>query len=202
MRQQQSRRNFFNTATGAVAAAAMFTGPLTAAAHAPRRLRVHFLFDTESPPNAKRVRYFHDVIWREAQEDLAKCEVTMQVVSSGRGCIYRPPDRPPVFEGLRPDAINIVLTRGIPMHWDRGRAWKGLSFRAGRFDICLIALDHAHPFLAPYLYNNTCVHELLHFLRGHVYRSRPQGLAGELLEWEVDVEATHLHFRGSPPAVA
>jgi hypothetical protein len=174
--------------------------PLAAAAacrsKAPRILCVNFLLDSESIPAARHIRYFHDRIWREACEDLAKLGISVEMVT-GRGCVHRPPDRAPVFEGLIRGAINIVLTRTVPMHWDRCRGMKGLAFRAGGYDVCLLALDHAHAFRFPYLATNSCLHELLHFLLGDVDAKKPGGLAGEWREFCVDALATHLRFRRS-----
>ncbi len=164
-----------------------------AASTMPSEVRVHILTDLVCPPREPRFRSFFEVILPEACRDLAKAGVRT-VVSEGHCRLERRPNRAPVIGGLAHDRINVVLTRTVPMEWDRCRALRGLAFRYRGAEVCLIALDHAHPHRVPYFAVNTCLHELLHVLAGDTGR-RKVGFAGDLAEFRIDILATRLWLR-------
>jgi len=92
--------------------------------------------------------------------------------------------------------VNMVITGFLPLSWDRGRAVSGVAARYEGYDVCVIALDQAHPHQMPFLSVNTCVHELLHLLLADTARARPRGWRGNLRESRIDWLATQLWLFG------
>ncbi len=95
----------------------------------------------------------------------------------------------------------MVLTVRTPLSWDLGRAVAGTATRYEGHDVCLIALDEAHPHRIPFLAVNTCVHELLHILMGDSQTARPTGWRGSLRESRIDALATRLWLFGDGAAI-
>lgn len=159
----------------------------------PKTLAVHLITDSVSLPTDARIANFHDRIWPEAVRDLAKAG-TVVCRSTGPGRIIRPPDRPPILEGIVRGVINMYLTTSVPMYWDYGRALRGIAFDHRGHRVAVIALNYAHALRFPYLSTNTCLHELLHFIVGDTNLMKSQGWAASLRELRVEGLATRLHY--------
>jgi hypothetical protein len=159
----------------------------------PANLDVHLIEDTVSVPVEAKRRGFHESIWPEAVADLARAGTSV-CRTSAKGRIIRPPDRPPILEGLVRGAINMYLTTSVPMHWDLGRASRGIAFEHRGHRVSVIALNYAHAHRFPYLSTNTALHELLHFVIGDTTGVKPQGWWSSVRELRVDALATRLHY--------
>jgi hypothetical protein len=176
-----TRRNFI----GIVAAA---TG-----SGAPGRLPVpvHRVMDARALNSPDQLHQFWSNIWPEAVRDFGRGGIELQT-SDGAGEVRRSPGDKPIFIGLRPGAINLVLTDHIPMYWDRGQALAGVTTIHEGYHVCLIAVRYAHGDQAPFLSVNTCVHELLHALMQDVFVSRPKWYQTGEREFRIDYYATLL----------
>jgi hypothetical protein len=130
-------------------------------------------------------------IWAEATRDLRRCGIEVQG-DRVSGEIRRSPSGTPIFKGLTPNVINLVITDRIPVQWDNGRGLSGVTTRWEGFHICLVAMDYAHGHDVPFFSVNTCMHELLHALLQDIYESRPKGFTGETRELKVDIYATRV----------
>lgn len=169
--------------------------PLIAAAQAPLAIPVLHINDARARLSPERLRRFTSVIWPEAVRDFARCGVALRSrLKSGE--VRRSPGGRPRFEGLERGLINLILTDGIPLHWDRGRGLQGAAARVEGFDLCLVPLNEAHPHQVPFLSVNTCVHEILHILLDDVAESRPGAVRGLAREVRVDFHATRLWLFG------
>jgi hypothetical protein len=142
-----------------------------------------------------QIRRFTNQIWPEAVRDFDRCGIHF-ATREVSGEVLRYPTGRPLFKGLQPDAINMVITGFLPLSWDSGRAVSGAAARYEGFEICLIALDQAHPHQVPFLSVNTCVHELLHTLLADTAAARPAGWRGSLRESRIDWLATRLWLFG------
>jgi hypothetical protein len=176
-----TRRSFLSLAAAAPAAK---TGT-------PVELPIQHVLDTASKPANNDLSRFRFDIWPEAVRDFSRCGVKLQMKASD-GEIRRSPGGNPIFKGLVPNAINLVLTPQVPMAWDQGRALAGLTTRYERYHVCVIALRHAHPHQVPLLSVNTCVHELLHVLFEDIYEPPKKRHAVEIRELRIDLYATRL----------
>lgn len=136
-------------------------------------------------------RRFQSQIWREAVRDFGWCGIRLHSTWKV-GEVGRSPSGQPVFDGLEHGVINMVLTTHLPMEWDKGRALTGVTTAYEGYDLCMIALNHAHGHRVPFLAVNTCVHELLHVLLDDVLERRPKGLRGDARELRIDWYATRL----------
>jgi hypothetical protein len=145
-------------------------------------------------------RPFWSTIWPEAVRDFQKCGVRLENTVA-QGEIRRSPAGRPVFVGLAPHILNLVITSQIPMNWGGGRGLSGVTTRYEGFHICMIALNYAHPHKIPLVAVNTCVHELLHALLQDIYEPRPKGVSGEAREFRIDWYATHLWLFGQGRAI-
>jgi hypothetical protein len=138
-----------------------------------------------------QLRRFWSSMWPEAVRDFGRCGIRLES-SFQAGEVWRPPGREPVITGLDPGAINLIVTNQIPMEWDSGRALSGVAMRYRGYDLCMVALSHAHCNQVPLLSVNTCVHELLHVLLHDTFERRPQGVPGQAREFRIDWYATRM----------
>jgi hypothetical protein len=123
--------------------------------------------------------------------DLGRCGIQLKT-TDGPGEIRRTAADRPVFVGLTPGALNLVITDHIPIMWDQGRALAGLTTISEQLHICVIALRYAHGHQIPYISVNTCIHELLHAFFGDIYVSRAGAVQESARELRVDSLATRL----------
>lgn len=142
-----------------------------------------------------QIRRFTRQIWPEAVRDFARCGIDF-ADREVPGEVLRYPTGRPLFKGLQRNAVNMVITGYLPLSWDSGRAVSGVAARYEGYEICVIALDQAHPHQVPFLSVNTCVHELLHVLLADTAGARPAGWRGSLRETRIDWLATRLWLFG------
>jgi hypothetical protein len=168
---------------------------MSAAIHTttPRRLLVPVfrIMDTRVHSPAEQVRRFWKTIWPEAVRDFSYGGVDLQA-TDGPGEIRMSPGDKPIFVGLRRGVINLVITDQIPMYWDNGRGWGGVTTIYGGYHLCLIALRYAHGDQAAFLSVNTCVHELLHSLLQDIFLKPPKWYQAGGHEFRIDWYATRL----------
>jgi hypothetical protein len=178
-----TRRNFI----GNLAAAAI----IRPNAPSPLLVPVHRVMDSRAQCSPAQLQHFWSNIWPEAARNFARGGIQLQT-TDGPGEVRRSPGDQPIFVGLRPGVINLVLTGYIPMKWDNGRALAGITTIHDGYHICLIALRYAHGDQAPYLSVNTIVHELLHALLQDVFVRRPTWYQTGGREFRIDWYATQL----------
>lgn len=152
---------------------------------------VHQILDARVKWRPDQIHRFQSGLWAEAARDLLRCGIRLQT-TLGTADMWRPPDREPEVQGLKPGLLNFVITHHIPMHWDNGRALRGVTTRYHGYHLCMIALNHAHGHQVPFVSVNTCLHELLHALLHDILEDRPKGLLGEMRELRIDFHATRL----------
>jgi hypothetical protein len=179
--------------------------PLTAqAAAAPANLPlvvpVLHIMDTRANCAPDRIRRFSSVVWPEAVRDFARCGIVLRSRSKD-GEVRRSPGGRPILAGLERGAVNMVLTGGIPLAWDRGRGLEGISARHEGYWVCVLALNEAGPHRVPFFSVNTCVHELLHVLLDDVLEDRPQGWREAARELRIDAYATRMWLFGDGAAI-
>jgi hypothetical protein len=182
-----TRRSFLSMIPGAAL--------LPAAAKPAVIVPVHFIFDGLAKLPAEQVRWFWSRLWAEAARDFARGGIRFES-SIGPGEVWRPQFREPVVSGLESRALNVVLTSRIPLDWDNGRAWCGITTLYRGRHLCMIALERAHCDQVPLLSVNTCVHELLHALLLDIYVARPTARVAQAHEFRVDWCATRLWLFG------
>lgn len=158
-------------------------------------LPVRVLRDSRARFAAGAFERFADEIWPEAVRDFARAGVRIETVWA-TGEMGRAPSDRPVFKGLAPGVLNVVLTGEIPLLWDRARRPNAVTTRYDGLPLCLIAVPRAHGHQVPFLSVNTVVHEFLHVLLGDIYERRPDGWEGERRELRVDWFATRLWLFG------
>ena len=156
--------------------------------------------DSRTKCTSEELRRFWGDIWPEAYGDFRKAGIQLQI-TDGAGEIKRSPGGRPVFVGLEPRVLNLVITDHIPLNWDRGRSGSGVTTRYDGYHICLIAMEEAHGNQVPYLSVNTCVHELLHALLGDVYVKRESWYQAGWREFRTDWYATRLWLFGDGAAL-
>lgn len=186
-----SRRKFFLVA-GALHAAP----PAESAVIVP----VQLIVDDRVKFSARQIADFWSRVWGEAVSDLAGCKVRI-LGTRGKGEIRRSPSGAPVFVGLLPRVLNLVITGLVPTQWDNGRGLSGVTTRYEGFHLCVISLHHAHGHRIPFFSVNTCLHELLHALMLDIFEKRPGGLDGEAREFRIDRYATRLWLFGDGAAI-
>ncbi len=111
---------------------------------------VHQIFDGSTKWNQERLSWFRSRLWPEAEGDLKKCGIRLQVTSA-TGDVERPAWREPVVKGLQRGVINFVITGRIPILWDRGRGLSGVSSLYRGHHMCMIALIRANMHQAPFI---------------------------------------------------
>jgi hypothetical protein len=166
-------------------------GAAQAAAPAQLVVPVHRVMDSRAQCTPEQLHRFWSKIWPEAARNFARGGIRL-ATTDGPGEVKRSPGDQPIFVGLRPHAINLVLTGYIPMKWDNARALAGITTIHDGYHICLIALRYAHGDQVPYISVNTCVHELLHALLQDVFVRRPNWYQSGSREFRIDWYATQL----------
>jgi hypothetical protein len=178
-----TRRNFLWTPALATSAASRPPLPMVVPVHRISDIRAQY-------PPGQHHRFWWSV-WPEAARDFARGGIQLQT-SDTQGEIRRSPADRPLFAGLKPGVLNLVLTDHIPMKWDQGRALAGITALDEGYSVSVIALRYAHGDRIPFVSVNTCVHELLHALLGDIFVSRPTWFQGGERESRVDWYATRL----------
>jgi hypothetical protein len=161
--------------------------------NAPGRLLVpvHRIADSRARCTQQQHRQFWSLVWPEAVRNFSQGGIGLQV-SDGPGEVRRSPGDTPIFTGLRPGVLNLVLTDHIPTKWDSGRASAGVTTIHDGYHICLIALQYAHGDQVPFVSVNTCVHEILHALLQDVFVNHPKWYQAGGREFRTDWFATRL----------
>jgi hypothetical protein len=177
-----TRREFFSLAAAAV---------VPAISQTPLIVPVHLIMDGRVKWRPNQLRRFWSSMWPEAVRDFGRCGIRLESTLR-TGEVERPPGREPIVTGLDPGVINLVITNQIPMEWDSGRALSGVAMRYRGYDLCMVALSHAHCHEVPLLSVNTCVHEILHVLLHDTFEKRPQGVPGQAREFRIDWYATRM----------
>ena len=155
------------------------------------RVPVRIVIDQRAALRPAQVAYFWSKLWPQAVADFAAGGVRLEPTVA-EGEVRRSPGSRPVFVGVDRAAVNLVVSRELPMLWDHGQGSSGISARYEGYDLCLIALDFAHPDQVPFFSVNTCVHELLHAILLDIYQKHPAGVAGQMRELRIDWYATRL----------
>ena len=161
---------------------------------------VHRLINSRAKLRPRYLRKFSGVIWPEALSGFRGTGIEFRITDDV-GEIRRSPGGKPIFIGLRRDAVNLVLTDTIPIHWDGGRALRGVATIFEGCHLCVIALRYAHGHRIPLLSTNTCVHELLHIFLQDIFVNRPSRLESEEREMRIDWYATRLWLFGGDAAI-
>ena len=143
---------------------------------------------------------FWQVIWPEAVRDFASGGIRFDTTDAA-GEIRRSAADRPLFHGLEPGVLNLVLTGTLPLYWDSGQALAGVTTRFEGYHLCVIAVRYAHRNQVPYLSVNTCLHEILHALMGDVFISQPKWYQRSSREMRIDLVATGLWLFGDGAAV-
>ncbi|HUI55183.1 MAG TPA: hypothetical protein VLY04_09435 [Bryobacteraceae bacterium] len=160
-------------------------------AHAPLIVPIHVVLDSRAKWRPEQIGYFWSHIWPEAVQNFGSGGIRFEsAVRTGE--IRRSPADNPIFTGLNSGVVNMVVTDHVPLVWDKGRGWSGVTTRYDGYDLCVIALNFAHGNQIPLLSLNTCVHELLHALLHDIFEKHPAGVAGQTREFRIDWYATRL----------
>ena len=157
----------------------------------PLSIPVHRVSDRWAQCTREQVRHFWFGVWPEAVRDFSRCGIQLQC-SDSTGEIRRSAGGRPIFVGLQPGVVNLVLTDHIPMEWDNARALAGATKLHDGYCVCVIALRYAHGHRIPYLSTNTCVHEMLHVFLQDIFVKRPNGFQIGEREFRTDWYATGL----------
>src|SRR5688572_14430026 len=115
-----TRREFFSMASAA--------GVFPAIQQVPLIVPVHHVLDARAKWRPEQTHRFWTRIWPEAVRDFGWCGIRLQC-SLRTGEVRRSPGGQPLFTGLDRGVINLVITDGIPMEWDNGRALSGVTTR-------------------------------------------------------------------------
>ncbi len=175
--------------------AAVTVGAAHAEAGGPLLVPIHRVLDSRARCSPAEWRHFWGSLWPEAYGNFSRGGLQLQCTDS-KGEIKRSPAGRPIFVGLQPGVLNLVLTDHLPQNWDRGRSGAGVTTRYDGYHICLIAITEAHGNQVPYLSVNTCVHELLHALLGDVFVKRETWYQAGWRETRADWYATRLWLFG------
>jgi hypothetical protein len=178
-----TRRDFFLAASAAASAAS--------GAQAPLLLPVHRVMDIRTKCTPERLNRFWWRVWPEAVRDFSRCGIQLQCTDAKGEIKLSPGDRP-IFVGLEPGVINLMLTDHLPMAWDKARSLAGMTTVYEGYHLCVIALSYAHGHQVPFLSTNTCVHEMLHLLLQDVFVKRPKWYQVNEREMRADWYATRL----------
>jgi hypothetical protein len=134
---------------------------------------VHRIMDARAHCTPQQLRHFWSSIWPEAVRTFSQGGIELQT-SDGPGEVKLSPGSNPIFVGLRPAVINLVLTDHVPTNWDKGRALAGVTTLWNGFPVSMIAIPYAHGNQIPFVSVNTCVHELLHTLFQDIFVGGPK----------------------------
>ena len=147
--------------------------------------------DSRLPKQSADLTRFWSKIWPEAVRNFSSGGIDLQVTDGAGELKYTAAERP-IVNGARRGILNLVVTDHIPIYWDRGREWAGVTTILDGCHICMIALRSARANQAAFLSVNTCVHELLHALLQDVYLKPPAWYEASEREMRVDWYATRL----------
>jgi hypothetical protein len=186
-------RQFDNTVAPVTRRRFLLATAVSGRSPTPARLPVpvHRIVDSRARCSPGQLRQFWFGIWPEAVRNFGLGGIELRT-TDGPGEVRRSPGDMPVFVGLRPGVVNLVLTDHIPMKWDNGRALAGVTTIHGGYHVCLVALQYAHGDQVPFVSTNTCVHELLHALLQDVFVRRPKWYQTGGREFRIDWYATSL----------
>jgi hypothetical protein len=159
--------------------------PLRRGEPAPLLVPIHRIMDSRGRCTPEELHNFWWSIWPEAVRNFGRAGIGLQT-TDGPGEVKRSPGDMPIFVGLQPGVVNLVLTDHIPLKWDNARALAGVTTIHGGYHVCLIALRYAHGDQVPFISVNTCVHELLHALLQDVYVRSPKWYQGGEREFRTD----------------
>ena len=171
---------------GAVVTACGATG-----ATGPLKIPVHRIVDSRGGCTPEQLHNLWWTMWPECVRLFSRCGLQLATTDE-LGEIKRSAASRPIFTGVRRGAINVVITRHLPLDWARGRGIAGVTTIWAGYHICLIALDHAHANRIPLIAVNTLVHEMLHALLQDLFVVRPTATEIEKHEWRVNWIATRL----------
>jgi len=177
-----TRRDFMWTAAAAT---------IRSGAPAWLQVPVHRIMDSRAHCTPEQLHHFWRSIWPEAVRDFNRGGIELQT-TDGPGEVRLSPGSNPIFVGLRPAVINLVLTDHLPTLWDKGRALAGVTTLWNSYPVSVIAIPYAHGNQIPFLSVNTCVHELLHALLQDIFVSRPKWYQSDGRELRNDWYATGL----------
>jgi hypothetical protein len=149
------------------------------------------MVDTRAGFTPLELSHFSGSVWSEAVRDFARSGVALQT-RQAEGEIRRSPGGSPMFAGLDRGAVNIVLTRHIPLAWDNGWGLAGLSTWHEGHQLSVVALSRAHGHQVPFFSVNTCVHELLHVLLQDILVGDATRFQRAEREFRIDWFATRL----------
>jgi len=152
---------------------------------------VHRVMDSRIQCTPEQLRRYWWSVWPEAVRDFDRGGIQLRCTDAN-GEVRRSPGGRPIFIGLSPGAINVVLTDHIPMYWDNGRALAGMTTLHEGYCVCAIALSYAHGDQIPFLSVNTCVHEILHALLQDIFVRRPGWFQSGVRESRIDWYATRM----------
>ena len=138
-----------------------------------------------------RLRRFQSKIWPEAVRDFSRGGIDLQITDGPGEVKFTAADRP-ILLGLQRHAINLVVTDRIPMYWDGGRAWAGVTTLYEGYHVCMIALRYAHGDQVAFVSVNTCVHEILHALMQDIFLKSPKWYQAGGREFRIDWYATRM----------
>ena len=164
------------------------------------KLPVHRIVDSRAGSTSEQLHHFWWTMWPECVRLVSRCGIELATTDSP-GEIKRSPASRPIFAGVRRGALNIVVTRQVPLGWARGRGIAGVTTIWQGHHVCLIALDHAHANRIPLLAVNTLVHEMLHAVLQDVFVIRPTATDIEKHELHVNWIATRLWLLGDAPGL-
>jgi hypothetical protein len=97
--------------------------------------------------------------------------------------------------------VNLVITRDIPLAWNKGRPLCGATTIYEGYHLSVVALRNASPNRVPLLALNTVTHELLHILPGDIFARRRGYLNGAEREAALEWQATPLWLAGKSSGV-
>lgn len=152
---------------------------------------VCLVLDTKAVLTPEVKQDFWSHLWPQTVATFAAGGIRLDVRKKD-GEVLRPPGREPVISGLDPACLNVVITGTVPMEWDSGRSLCGVTLRYRGLHLSMISLYRAHGHLVPFLFVNTCVHEILHALMLDLYDMNPHGVQGAERELRIDALATRM----------
>ena len=164
------------------------------------KMPVHRMVDSRAGCTAEQLHHFWWTMWPECVQLFNRCGLELDTTDAP-GEIKRSPASKPIFTGVRRRALNIVVTRQIPLGWARGRGIAGVTTIWEGHHVCLIALDHAHANRIPLLAVNTLLHEMLHAILQDVFVVRPTPTEIEKHELRVNWIATRLWLFGDATGI-
>lgn len=161
---------------------------------------VHRIVDAKARFPAGSLDRFWKSIWPEAARDFGRAGISLDT-TDGPGAVGHTAADRVFFVGLRPDALNLIVTDMLPLYWDQARALSGMTTIDRGYAVSLVALRYAHGDRVPFLSVNTCVHEMLHAILGDIFVTHPSSLQTIERESRIDWYATRLWLFGDGATV-